>query len=232
MDQSKTHPIRMTLAGGSAAALLLAASLAFAHGDVAPQPVNTDALPDVGEEWLTENPYRAEAAGADVWAAAVEIGASGYNQNCARCHGLEAISGGLAPDLRFLEAEEYGDEWYMERFIHGYTQNGTTKMPAFGELLGQKAGWAIRTYVETRPDADSLAEYADELASLRDDLDAGSADTDAAQARLAEIAGEIETLSGAPVADSIAYRAANQLAAGADQKKAAETLTIGLSAAN
>jgi hypothetical protein len=41
-----------------AAGLTLAASLAFAHGDVAPQPVNTDALPDVGEEWLTENPYR------------------------------------------------------------------------------------------------------------------------------------------------------------------------------
>lgn len=237
MDQSKTHPIRMTLAGGSGAALLLAASLAFAHGDVAPQPVNTDALPDVGEEWLTENPYRAEAAGADVWAAAVEIGASGYNQNCARCHGLEAISGGLAPDLRFLEAEEYGDEWYMERFIHGYTQNGTTKMPAFGELLGQEAAWAIRTYIETRPDGEQVAEHSDTLRSIRDQLAAwaegnGDADPDAAKAELDAIAADIETLSYAPVADSIAWRASRQIdGTDAGYSTAADTLTVGLSAA-
>ena len=124
----------------------------MAHGDVAPQPMNTDALPEVGEEWLTENPYRAEAAGDEVWLTAVKIGDSGYNQNCARCHGLGAVSGGLAPDLRFLEAEEYGDEWFIERFRHGYTQDGTTKMPAFGAVLGQKAAWAIRSYLETRPD--------------------------------------------------------------------------------
>ena len=50
------------------------ATVAFAHGDVTPQPVNTDALPDVGEEWLTENPYRAEEAGEEVWLKAIEIG--------------------------------------------------------------------------------------------------------------------------------------------------------------
>ncbi|MEL6793642.1 MAG: cytochrome c-550 PedF, partial [Pseudomonadota bacterium] len=75
---------RLSLAAAFAA---LAVVAAHGHGDVAPQPVDTAALPDVGEEWLTENPYRAEAAGEEVWAAAVEIGASGYNQNCARCHG-------------------------------------------------------------------------------------------------------------------------------------------------
>ena len=97
--------------GGIAAAILLATtSLVIAHGDVAPQPVNTDALPEVGEEWLTENPYREAKAGHDVWLKAVEIGSSGFNQNCARCHGLGAVSGGLAPDLRFLEAEEAGVE--------------------------------------------------------------------------------------------------------------------------
>ena len=213
------------------AALMATAGMALAHGDVAPQPVNTDALPDVGEEWLTENPYR--DAGEEVWQAAVEIGASGYNQNCARCHGLEAISGGLAPDLRFLEAEEYGDEWYMERFIHGYTQNGITKMPAFGELLGQKAGWAIRTYVETRPDDAQMEELSPELKEIRDQLAAmDGGDTAAIQERLAEIAGQVETLSGAPVADSIAFRAAAQLEADPSASaKAAETLTIGLSAA-
>ena len=32
----------------------------------------------------------------------MQIGSSAYNQNCARCHGLEVISGGIAPDLRLL----------------------------------------------------------------------------------------------------------------------------------
>lgn len=174
----------------------------------------------------------------EVWLRAVEIGSSGYNQNCARCHGLEVISGGLAPDLRFLEAEEYGDEWYVERFRDGYTQNGTTKMPAFGELLGQDAAWAIRTYIETRPDDASMEEVSDELKALRDEItgyaaDASSADADALKSRLTEIAAGIETLSGAPVADSAAFRAAN-LIDGTQEAygRAAEALTIGLSAAH
>lgn len=213
------------------------ASLALAHGDVAPQPVNTDALPDV-EEGLIENPYRAEAVGEEAWAKAVEIGSSGYNQNCARCHGLEVISGGLAPDLRFLEAEEYGDEWYMERFVSGYTQNGITKMPAFGELLGEKAAWAIRTYIETRPDQDMVDEFSSELRGMRDQFlawseDTSDSDADGMKTRLSEIAGEIETLSGAPVADSIALRASKVIdGTPAAYKSAAEILTIGLSAAN
>lgn len=229
--------IHSRLLAGIAAATLATATLVNAHGDVAPQPVNTDALPDVGEEWLTENPYRAEEVGVEVWTAAVQIGSSGYNQNCARCHGLEAISGGLAPDLRFLEAEEYGDEWFMERFIHGYTQNGITKMPAFGDLLGQKAAWAIRTYVETRPDDAAIEDANPALKGIRDDLAAaaegGSVDTGAVIGQLRELAGQIETLSGAPVADSIAYRAANALEAnGEAYAEAAEILTIGLSAAH
>jgi len=58
-------------------AVVLAAGRTLGHGDVAPQPVNTDALPDVGEDWVEENPYRAETAGQEVWATAIEIGASG-----------------------------------------------------------------------------------------------------------------------------------------------------------
>ena len=218
-------------------AVVSGASTALAHGDVAPQAVDTTGLPETGDEWLIENPYRADAVGEEIWTKAVEIGASGYNQNCARCHGLEAISGGLAPDLRFLEAEEYGDEWYVERFREGYTQNGITKMPAFGELLGQDAAWAIRTYIETRPDGDMMEEHADTLKGIRDQLavyatDTTGADPDAIKAQLDEIASSIETLSGAPVADSVAYRAANLIDGTPEMyKSAAETLTIGLSAA-
>lgn len=226
----------LTRLGTAVVLTFFAAGAALSHGDVAPQPMNTDTLPDLEdpEEWLTENPYR--SMGDEVMDEAIRIGASGYNQNCARCHGLEAISGGLAPDLRFLEAEEYGDEWWTERFVSGYTQGGITKMPAFGDLLGQKASWAIRTYVETRPDDQQMEEFSPELKEIRDQLAAwaadGSGDAESAQAQLVEIGEQIETLSGAPVADSIALRAAAILAEDPTNfEEAEETLTVGLSAA-
>jgi len=66
----------------------------------------------------------------------------------------------------------------------------------------------------------------------RDHQDA-SLDADAIKARLTEIAGGIGTYSGAPVADSVAFRAANLIDGTPEAyKAAAETLTIGLSAAN
>lgn len=227
--------IKQSRIAWAALTMVAATGLAHGHGDVAPQPVNTEALPDVGEEWVTENPYR--KAGSDVWQAAVDIGASGYNQNCARCHGLGAVSGGLAPDLRFLEAEEEGDEWFMERFQHGYTQNGITKMPAFGELLGQKAGWAIRTYVETRPDEGALDSYTERLKAIRDTLltltdGSGTTNSDSIKKELTQIAAKVETASGAPIADSVAYRAGRHIDGSATSfKRAAEILTTGLSAA-
>ncbi|MDI6837189.1 MAG: cytochrome c-550 PedF [Rhizobiaceae bacterium] len=207
-------------------------SLVVAHGDVAPQPVNTDALPEVGDEWLGENPYREAKAGHEVWLKAVEIGGSGFNQNCARCHGLGAVSGGLAPDLRLLEAEEYGDEWFIERFRHGYTQDGTTKMPAFGDILGQKAAWAIRTYVETRPEDGALDAHAKRLHEIRDELGSGKvADTEALKKELETIAIGVKTASGAPVADSVTYEAARILSDEPESwKRASDVLTVGLSA--
>ncbi len=119
------------------------------HGDVQPQAVDTEGLDALPEEFALENPYR--LLGGEQYELAVQIGASGYNQNCARCHGLEAISGGIAPDLRMLEDGEFGDEWFMERVRNGYSQNGAYKMPPFEELLSQEAMWAIRSYTETRP---------------------------------------------------------------------------------
>lgn len=118
----------------------------LAHGDVTPQPVDVTGLTPLKEgEWLTENPYRGDAK-------AIEIGSSGYNQNCARCHGLQVISGGLAPDLRYLEKGQVGDEWFIERIRHGARKSdGSTVMPAFEGVFSQEAMWAIRAYIETVP---------------------------------------------------------------------------------
>lgn len=115
-----------------------------AHGDVSPQPVDTTGLESLGDEWRKDNPYKGNQT-------AIKIGASGYNQNCARCHGIEAISGGIAPDLRYLEAGQSGDEWFIGRVRHGATINGDYKMPPFEGLLSQEAMWAIRAYLESRP---------------------------------------------------------------------------------
>ena len=121
-------------------------SALWAHGDVTPQPIDTTGLPELKDgEWLTENPYRGNAL-------ALEIGSSGYNQNCARCHGLQVISGGMAPDLRYLEKGKVGDEWFIERIRHGARKpDGATMMPAFEALFNQEAMWAIRTYIESVP---------------------------------------------------------------------------------
>lgn len=129
-----------------ATGLLGVAGLALAHGDVTPQKVETKGLAPLGEEWAEENPYRAPS---EDHAKAVEIGASAYNQNCARCHGLEAISGGIAPDLRELEASYDGDEWYKERVINGAVRDGAVYMPRMADYLSQEALWAIRTYIES-----------------------------------------------------------------------------------
>jgi len=143
--------MRLKLVISSAFVLIALAlsSVVFGHGDVKPQAVDTTGLDSLPEEIAAENPYR--VLGGEQYALAQEIGASGYNQNCARCHGLEAISGGIAPDLRMLEDGEFGDEWYMERVLNGYSQNGAYKMPPFESLLSQEAMWAIRSYIEVQP---------------------------------------------------------------------------------
>lgn len=123
-------------------------TFALAHGDVVPQGANTDGLEPLGEEWLEENPYR--SANNDLKEVAIQIGSSAYNQNCARCHGLEAMSGGIAPDLRELDADINGDEWFKERVINGAVRNGAIYMPRMAEHLSQEALWAIRTYIEQR----------------------------------------------------------------------------------
>jgi cytochrome c-550 PedF len=117
--------------------------IALGHGDVTPQVVDTSALAPLGEEWRVENPYRGNAP-------AVEIGKSGYNQNCARCHGLEVVSGGIAPDLRRLPIDAETDEYYLESVRRGKSRNGAIYMPPFEGILTQEAMWAIRAYIDTQ----------------------------------------------------------------------------------
>jgi cytochrome c-550 PedF len=154
-------PARSALRFSSRLTALLAgvlmAGAALAHGDVTPQAVDTHELPSLGADWRGENPFRGNDK-------AVKIGSSAYNQNCARCHGLEAISGGIAPDLRKLDNEcatqkienkktacvKDVDDYFISTVRRGRTRNGAVYMPPFEGTLNQEAIWSIKSYLETR----------------------------------------------------------------------------------
>lgn len=128
-------------------ALIATATLSFGHGDVTPQAMDTKGLDKVSEDVII-NPFRGNKT-------AIEIGKSGYNSNCARCHGLGAISGGIAPDLRYLTAgDDDTDEYFLEKVNEGVVRNGNVYMPPFKEVLTSEAIWAIRTWIETIPAED------------------------------------------------------------------------------
>ncbi|PKO87396.1 MAG: cytochrome c-550 PedF [Betaproteobacteria bacterium HGW-Betaproteobacteria-10] len=136
------HPFRHL--GAVAAALFITAGApqVFAHGDVVPHAVDTAGLKELGADWLKANPYRKNTT-------AITIGSSAYNQNCARCHGLGAISGGIAPDLRYLPTADEGDEIFLNRIRHGAVRDGRVYMPPFEGILSQEAMWSIRAWLET-----------------------------------------------------------------------------------
>ncbi|MFP8780695.1 cytochrome c-550 PedF [Hydrogenophaga sp. RWCD_12] len=139
----------------------LGAAAVLAHGDVVPQAVDTHTLPQLGAKWLEANPYNEQSPAR---AEALRIGTSAYNQNCARCHGLEAISGGIAPDLRKIDSECLGlsdagkkaacfkemDDYFLSTVRRGRTRDGRVYMPPFEATLSQEAIWTVRTYLETR----------------------------------------------------------------------------------
>src|SRR5690242_20348914 len=125
-----------------AVAGVLAPRTTWSHGNVAPQPVETKGLAPLGEEWRTTNPYR----GNDT---AIAIGKSAYNQQCARCHGIGGVSGGLAPDLRSLDKGDGGDKDYLPPMRKGVYRDGRTLMPKYEGVLSQEAMWAIRAFLET-----------------------------------------------------------------------------------
>lgn len=128
----------------------------LAHGDVTPHPIDTKGLKSLGTEWLAENPYRGDKA-------AIAIGAEGYLHNCAGCHGLNAVSGGVAPDLLLgskdcLDMSGSGktaclkdsDDFFKERVLKGKVINGKVNMPAYEAVFTQEAVWALKAYIDAR----------------------------------------------------------------------------------
>ncbi|MDD1964280.1 cytochrome c-550 PedF [Pseudomonas sp. NPDC090203] len=144
-DVASRSSKRRLLLGAVVIGGLLLSNLVQAHGDVVPHAVATDGLEQLGQDWRAENPYR-DSKDHDK---ALEIGKSAYTQNCAACHGLDAISGGIAPDLRHLDVGASGDEWFVERVRNGAVRDGRVYMPKMADYLSQEALWAVRTYLDS-----------------------------------------------------------------------------------
>jgi len=133
------------------------AAEAMAHGDVTPHPVNTSSLKSLGQEWVLPNPYRGNQN-------AVAVGAEGYAHNCAGCHGLNAESGGVAPDLLALAKDcidlpkdqqasclKDTDDYFKDVTLHGKKNGeGRFTMPAYGSVFTQEAVWAVKAYIDSR----------------------------------------------------------------------------------
>ena len=126
-------------------------SFALAEDVVA---VSTKTLTPLGAEWREENPYSGQAE-------AIRVGDDAFAENCARCHGLQAKSGGIAPDLRLLDRDcidlpsaeqkqacfKETDKYFLFSIRNGKVRNGNVYMPPFGEYLSQEAMWAIKSYL-------------------------------------------------------------------------------------
>jgi cytochrome c-550 PedF len=124
---------------------------------VTPQAVDTQELPRSARNGAARTRTAATSA-------AARIGSSAYNQNCARCHGLEAVSGGIAPDLRKIDNEcatqkdpkkrdacvKDVDDYFSSTVRKGRTRNGAVYMPPFDGTLNQEAVWAIKSFLETK----------------------------------------------------------------------------------
>lgn len=161
MSIALPKPLRSLIAACFALVLMFSCHSSFAHGDVVPQSVDTSTLPQLGAKWLDNNPF---SKGAPAHQEALRIGTSAYNQNCARCHGLEAISGGISPDLRKLDNDcadladdakksacyQEINEYFVGTVRRGRARDGRVYMPPFEGILSQEAIWSIKTYLETR----------------------------------------------------------------------------------
>ncbi len=206
-------PIATMLAVGM---LVLSAPVMAQHGGGGGD-VDTSGLPEIPDgQWLDENPYRGSKQ-------AMKLGKMAYDGNCARCHGIDMISGGIAPDLREL-GPEY-DDYFINHVRNGVQRNGMTYMPAFEEVLDQKTMWAIRSYMDKRhyeleekdldglykqwddkqsggksngdDESDAVSEDADTQANSGGSADDHSADNDARAATAGTVApGQSESNSG------------------------------------
>ncbi len=148
--------LRNAIAASSLLAFSLTCFSTLAEENATPRSEEVQALQALGSEWRDGNPYSGQQE-------AVKIGSTQFGENCARCHGIEAKSGGIAPDLRLLDRDclelknekkkqacyKETDKYYLFTTRHGRVRNGNVYMPPFEGMLSQETMWSIKTYLES-----------------------------------------------------------------------------------
>lgn len=120
--------------------------------------VDTRGLPPLPPGPPDENPYRGNPEVA-------AIGRAVFNQTCARCHGVDAVSKQLhGPDLTRLDRAclriadpavkalciADNDAYFLDSALNGKVRVGVTHMPAWKDVLSLPQLWAVRTFLEQR----------------------------------------------------------------------------------
>lgn len=76
----------------------------------------------------------------------LEQGAAVYGERCGNCHGLDGISGGTIPDLRFMNADTHLG--FLE-IVLGGSRSGNG-MPGFANVLTESDANAVHAYIISR----------------------------------------------------------------------------------
>ena len=79
--------------------------------------------------------------------AQIQAGAVMYRRNCVICHGIDAVSGGVLPDVRHSAFNASQDAW-KGVLIDGALQD--LGMVSFAEILSVQDAESIRAYVVRR----------------------------------------------------------------------------------
>ena len=76
----------------------------------------------------------------------LEQGAALYGARCGNCHGLNAVSGGTIPDLRYMAMETHG---MFNDIVLGGSRAGNG-MPGFADVMSEFDANAVQAYIISR----------------------------------------------------------------------------------
>ena len=92
----------------------------------------------------------------DVSDETLAIGKRAYGNNCAVCHGFQAYSSGLVPNLRYCAITNSEQAWNNVVVGGALAEQG---MPNFGKIIDVQTAQAIRAYVIFEANSDRGQEF-------------------------------------------------------------------------
>jgi quinohemoprotein ethanol dehydrogenase len=87
----------------------------------------------------------------DVSEETLAMGSRAYGNNCMVCHGAQAYSSGLIPNLRYSAITNSEEAWNSVVVSGALAEKG---MPNFGKIINDETAEAIRAYVISEANSD------------------------------------------------------------------------------